>query len=245
MYPFIEVASVKIQTYFLVMILIFTGTLFWVFKRSSKVKVPKVFIMDLTFTLALSGLVFARVFHVVFENIEFYLSHPMEIFLFWNGGFVFLGGFLGAFLYGIIFAIQKKQIKFIPELMDFYSPVLALTYALGRLGCFAAGCCYGKSCPFPWAVQGLHPTQLYAFIWDFFLFLVLFGLEKKSSSLKSWKRGYLFCVWLVGHGIGRFALEFYRDDFRGPIYIFSISGWISLAMIVASLALFLLFKEKK
>lgn len=234
MYPLIDIGIIKIQTYFLVQVLVFSGVLFWVVNRSEKFQFNKVFILDLTFILAFFGFIFARLFHVFFENFTYYFYRPIEIFYFWQGGFVFLGGFLGALVAGIAFVKLKKKFELLPALLDFYAPVLALSYALGRVGCFLAGCCYGKYCHLPWAIQERHPTQLYAVLSDGVLFFILYYLEKNKTLLKLGRRGILFAIWLMGHGVGRFILEFYRDDFRGPIYLFSLSGWISLAMIIFS-----------
>lgn len=245
MYPFIQIFELKIQTYFLVMIILFSLSLFLVYEKSKKYSFNKQFLLDLTLLLALSGFIFARMAHVVFENFAYYYSNPAEIFKFWNGGFVFLGGFLGAYASGFIFVLIKKKREWVLELMDFYAPILALVYSFGRIGCFLAGCCYGKFCELAWAVDGRHPTQVYAFLWDGGLFLLLSYLERKKSKTKLWPKGYLFCVWMVGHGIGRFWQEFYRDDFRGPTFIFTISGWISLALITLGAFGFLKLQKSK
>lgn len=232
MYPFIEISEVKIQTYFLVMIFIFCVSLFGVYKKSKSYSFSKQFLLDLTVVLAVAGVIFGRLFHVMFENLTFYYLNPLEVFRFWNGGFVFLGGFLGALASGILFVLLKKKKELILPLMDFYAPILALVYAFGRMGCFLAGCCYGKYCELPWAIEGRHPTQLYAFLWDFMLFWVLNYFERTKARPKLWVPGKVFAFWMLGHGIGRFIQEFYRDDFRGPIFLFSISGWISLGLVV-------------
>lgn len=243
MYPFFEIGENKIQTYFVVIIFIFCASLFGVYRKSKSYPFDKQFLLDLTVILAVSGVFFARVFHVGFENFTFYYHNPIEFFRFWNGGFVFLGGFLGALATGVIFVLLKKKKNIIFSLMDFYAPILALVYAFGRIGCFLAGCCYGKYCELPWAIQNRHPTQLYAFAWDFILFWCLNYFEKTKTRPKAWAPGSLFAVWMIGHGIGRFVQEFYRDDFRGPIYLFSISAWISLVLIISGIIWFLKTSE--
>lgn len=245
MYPFIEIFEMKIQTYFLVMIFVFSLSLILVYEKSKKYSFHKQFLLDLTLILASSGFVFARLTHVFFENFLYYYLNPMEVLKFWNGGFVFLGGFLGAFLSGYIFVLLKKKKELVLELMDFYAPLLALVYSLGRGGCFLAGCCYGKYCELVWAVQGRHPTQLYALAWDGFLFLILNHLEKEKTRPKAWSKGMLFSVWMIGHGAGRFWQEFYRDDFRGPIFLFSLSGWVSLCLILFGVFTFFRFQKSK
>lgn len=244
MYPYLNLGIVKVQSYFLVLVILVTLTLFWVFKKSIKSNLPRNFVLDLTFILIISGFLSARLFHILFENRLFYFSRPIEIFQFWNGGFVFLGGFIGALISGISFTLFCKKKELLPRLLDFYSPILAFNYSIGRIGCFLAGCCYGRTCPFPWAVAGRHPTQLYAFLWDFILFILLIKIEKNRMKPENKFAGLLFCVWLFGHGLGRFFLEFYRDDFRGPMYVLSISGWLSLGMIISSLGLCFFLKRR-
>lgn len=245
MYPFIEIFELKIQTYFIVMIGIFCLSLILVYRKSKKHSINKQFLLDLTLLLAFSGFFFARLTHVVFENFLYYYLNPVEVIKFWNGGFVFLGGFLGAFLTGFIFVFVNKKKEFIPELMDFYAPILALVYSLGRIGCFLAGCCYGKYCELSWSIKGRHPTQLYAFLWDGCLFVLLFFLERAKTRPKSWSSGTLFSVWMLGHGIGRFWQEFFRDDFRGPTFIFTLSGWLSLLLIISGIIGFIKFQKSK
>lgn len=244
MYPYLNLGIVKLQSYFLVLVILITVTLFWVFKKSIKSNLPRNFVLDLTFLLIISGFLSARLFHIFFENQQFYFSRPLEMFQFWNGGFVFLGGFIGALISGILYTLFCKKKELLPRLLDFFSPILAFNYSIGRIGCFLAGCCYGKTCPFPWAVDGRHPTQIYAFFWDFILFIILIKIEKNMMKPEKKFAGLLFCVWLLGHGLGRFILEFYRDDFRGPIYILSISGWLSLGIIISSLSLYLFLKRR-
>jgi prolipoprotein diacylglyceryltransferase len=80
-------------------------------------------------------------------------------------------------------------------------------------------------------------------MWDGFLFFILTYLEKTRTRSKSWSKGMLFSVWMIGHGAGRFWQEFYRDDFRGPIFIFSLSGWVSLCLIIFGALAFLRFQK--
>src|SRR5205823_5996367 len=103
---------------------------------------------------------------------------------------------------------------------------LGLGYAIGRIGCFLNGCCYGKICEFPWAISfpahanwGMamlprHPTQLYAVILEFLIVYGLMTLEKLKFFRKS---GQLAAIWLIAHGINRLIMEHWRDDERGSL----------------------------
>lgn len=245
MYPFLVVGEIKIQTYFLIIASLSVISFYWVYLKSKKQHLNQAFMLDLTLVLSVSGFIFARLFHVIYENPEFYWNQPVQIFYFWNGGFVFLGGFLGALLSGIVFVVLKKKKSMILYLCDFYSPLVAFNYAVGRIGCFMAGCCYGKTCNLPWAIEGKHPTQLYAFSWDIILFFILQLLSKRTGWLKenTGKEGRIFSVFLIFHGVGRIVNESFRADFRGPIFLLPFSTWLSLIMILSSVILILKNKE--
>jgi phosphatidylglycerol:prolipoprotein diacylglycerol transferase len=180
------------------------------------------------------GFIGGRLVHVVFESPEVYKEDWRRVFEFWYGGFVWYGGALLGFVGALGFILIKK-IDF-KQWSDFYAPILALGYGLGRVSCFIAGCCYGRTCELPWAISGRHPTQLYAVVWELMAFIVLILLEKR----KSLQAGMLFVVWIFMHSIGRLIMEYYREDFRGPMLVgFSISTWISLVLLSASLLWFL------
>ena len=119
------------------------------------------------------------------------------------------------------------------------APAIALGQAVGRLGCFAAGCCYGKVTSLPWAVTftdpeanritgvplaiPLHPSQLYLSAAD----LVLFGILLLIARKKSWD-GQVFCWYLLLYAILRGLLEFTRGDPRGQI------AGVSTSQVIAS-----------
>jgi phosphatidylglycerol:prolipoprotein diacylglycerol transferase len=181
----------------------------------------------------------ASALHIFFEEPQLYINNPSLIFQFWQGGFVFYGGFLGAFLFGYLVCRFRKLNPF--KQMDLYAPVASLGYAVGRMSCLAAGCCYGAPTTLPWGIifpQGaaapagiaLHPTQIYSSLWELLVFIVLVYREKKQTSRKP---GALFGLWLVLHGVGRALVERFRDDFRGPaIFNMSISTWLSALVIL-------------
>jgi phosphatidylglycerol---prolipoprotein diacylglyceryl transferase len=183
----------------------------------------------LNFTLLsmISGLLGARVMHVLWEGQSIYFSldqnsnfsvNWVRILRFWDGGFVFFGGFILA-LICCAFYCRLHKLSFL-FWADFFAPILALGYALGRIGCFLNGCCFGKACSWPWSINGLHPTALYAFLWDLGVFFVLSGLERL---VKIKIPGSLFFTWMLLHGIGRLVIENFRDDFRGAFLFENVS----------------------
>lgn len=144
------------------------------------------------------------------------------------------GGLLTAMLAAYFLA---RRLRLSPRLLvDAYVPATALGQAIGRLGCFAAGCCFGKPSTAPWSVvfsnprahklggvpldQPLHPVQLYDSAAHFVLFGVLFVLHKRGMFV-----GRLFGVWCILEGVTRIFMELFRGDLGRGVWL-GIS-WLS------------------
>jgi len=132
-------------------------------KRSKKYNIKPEQMSDLFFIILVSAIAGARLLYVVINFSEF-SGHPIDIFKIWNGGLVFYGGFIAALTAAIIY-IKKTELP-LWLTGDIIAPGIALGHAIGRLGCFSAGCCYGKQCSLPWAVTFPHahppiPRQRY------------------------------------------------------------------------------------
>lgn len=233
----------QLPTYIVVISLIYTTHLFWLVHRSQKFDFERNRVLDVAMGVMIGGFVGARLLHVLWEEPAYYWQDPMRIFYFWQGGFVFFGGFVGAVAAGLW--VIRHDRKFWPRWLDLFAPLVASGYALGRLSCLAAGCCYGKKTDVPWCIifpygveapAGicLHPTQIYAFLWEAGVLGILLFLERK----KSLKVGQLFYIWLALHGVGRIWQEFFRADFRGLIFM----GLSISTVIAAILFLFALYQ---
>lgn len=241
MYPIIHLAEgLDIPSFFLVISLVLSISLLWVRQRSHIYSLPQKNVLDLSLLLMLSSLVGARLFHVFYENFDFYREHPFRMFYLWEGGFVFYGGmvlaFIATFVYLRAIRAPQKGLYF-----DTFVPVLSFAYGFGRIGCFLAGCCFGETCDYPWAIGGKHPTQLYALFWEIGTILLLLGLEKidlKQRPKFLSRPGDLFILWLILHSLGRILMESYREDFRGAdIFGLSVSTVLSLLLMLISLTL--------
>jgi phosphatidylglycerol:prolipoprotein diacylglycerol transferase len=184
----------------------------------------------------------------VIINLQEFILYPLDIFKLWKGGLVHYGGFIAAIIYMIIYSKRKKIRLF--ELCDFFVPALALGHAIGRIGCFFAGCCYGKESNLPWAVMfsdknslavigaHLHPTQLYESLGNFLLFIFLYFYSKKE-----YKTGMPVAIYFIGYAVLRFTVEFFRGDYRGLQYLgLSISQVISVFLFITGV--FILCKKK-
>jgi len=234
MFPEIRFSdSFVLPTYILTISLLYCFLLAYVVSRAKKLERSVTTALDLALILMVSGFIGGRAVHVFYEMPDYYAEDWTRAFRFWEGGFVFYGGFFFAFLSACLF-VRIKKLSFY-QWADFYAPVIALGYGLGRISCYLAGCCYGRFCSAPWAVvfpwdsqkTPRHPVQLYVVFWELATFALLLWLEKKKR--KSLAPGMIFFIWLLFHSVGRLIMEYFRDDFRGDfIFGLSISTWVSV-----------------
>lgn len=232
MLPQIKFLNLQLPTFFLVISLSLTFLLFWLSQRlesENEKSFDRKMAFDLSLIIMISGFLGARLFHVFYEHWDFYSAYPIEIFKFWNGGFVYFGGFTASLLMSSLYLKSQKQ-SFL-NWADFFTPLLSASYALGRIGCLLEGCCYGQYCTLPWAIAGRHPTQIYMSLGEFFVLGVILWIEKKKPAFV----GFLFTTWIMLHSIFRFIFEFFRDDDRGSSILgLSISQTICLALFFGS-----------
>ncbi|MDR1195588.1 MAG: prolipoprotein diacylglyceryl transferase, partial [Endomicrobium sp.] len=190
----------------------------------------------------------ARVLYVL-TNLGDFIKAPLDIFKIWHGGLVFYGGFVAAVLY-VVWHTKRKKIP-LARLSDAIAPALGLGHFFGRIGCFFAGCCYGKACELPWAivfnnadtlaVKGahLHPTQLYEAFGNLIIFVFLRSYDKKEHAA-----GKTFALYLIIYSILRFVIEFFRGDYRGSEFLgLSIAQTVSI--ILFATGIFIIYKADK
>lgn len=193
-------------------------------------KISPEMMMDLALFVMVFSIIGARIFYVI-EFWPEYLYRPLAVLFVWEGGLVFYGGLLGAVLTVLIFSRLNKLP--VLKLLDLITPATALGYAIGRIGCFLRGCCYGVECKLPWAVKfpevvGLrHPTQLYALLSWLILFGVLWFLLTKRKF-----DGQIFALGLILYSVYRFLIEFVRTN---PQYFhLTAAQWGSLLLLIGA-----------
>jgi phosphatidylglycerol:prolipoprotein diacylglycerol transferase len=191
---------------------------------------------------AVFGLVGGRLGHVIFEAPGRYVEDPARLLRVWEGGMVYYGGFLLAVAAGTVVARRGG----VPGLRmaDIYSAPLAAGMALGRLGCYAAGCCYGRPIDWPWGIEwpwgveflggqvpkwllgiSLHPTQIYESLSCLALFFALRAVRARQHG-----DGQALGALLVGYAILRSAIEPFRYDLdRG----FVAGTWLSTSQAIS------------
>ena len=212
------------------------------FHFGKKRKIEEKFV-DFVFYNAIVAIAIGFGSAALFQATYNYIENPSAGFRL-NGGITFIGGLIGgiaSFLIG--YAIFRKKFKArIVDMVSIAPCCILIAHAFGRVGCFFAGCCYGKptdsflGIQFPGLPHKVHATQLYEAIFLFALFTICFLLY--------WKKNFKhnLSVYLIAYGIFRFALEFLRGDERGELLGFmSPSQFWSVLMVVAGVGVYFLF----
>ncbi len=252
MYPLLlKIGPVPIYSYGLLIAIGFLVGIKIVQKQAMRVgKSPEVYV-DAAFWALFSGFLGARILFIITRWSD-YQNDLMGILRVWEGGFVFYGGLLLA-VPVLGFYFRRHKIAIWPAL-DIMTPGLTVAHAFGRLGCFMAGCCYGRPTDVPWSVRldsplvdvhlrgiPLHPAQLYEAV---AMFIVTIGLMLVFNRKKF--DGQVVLVYLVAYPPIRSIVEEFRGDtIRGFVIddVLSTSQFVSIFVFL--LALGLLFYRLK
>jgi phosphatidylglycerol---prolipoprotein diacylglyceryl transferase len=224
--------------------------LWYAYSRASRVGLDKHRIWNLAIYGILIGLATSKIW-LVASAWDYYRANPGQIFSIVT--FESAGTFYGGFLGGVIWVLLYTHFEKMPlmPVLDLCAAPVALGHAIGRIGCFAAGCCYGKPTSLPWGVTftsplagrvsgtplnvSLHPTQLYEAAAEFINFLLLIWLGSRRRSSAHFP-GQLVGAYCILYGIERGAIEFLRND-PGRTMMFhdsvSLMQLVSVALIVA------------
>jgi phosphatidylglycerol:prolipoprotein diacylglycerol transferase len=201
-------------------------------------------ISDLAIWTLLLGLVGSKL-ALILLDLPAYLREPKLLLASLRYAGVFYGGLIVGLLF-VVWYCRRHELPF-GKVADVFAPAVALAHAFGRLGCFLAGCCFGKECALPWAVtfhneiahetvgtptgHPLHPVQLYEAGGNLLIFLALLWLFPRKRF-----DGQVVVVYMILYAATRFLWEFFRDDARGFLGPLSTSQWLALAVGIASLA---------
>lgn len=229
----------------------------WMAARyGERVGLDRDMILDLCWWLLVSGLIGARIAFIVVEWEQYYwpcvdyeyfnqlypedaITEPdcTRLLRFWNGGLVFYGGPIAAII--TMFWFMRREGQSVWPVADALIPSLAIGQFFGRLGCVAAGCCWGKRSDVPWDIEfpkgsmvyyeqykaglltgheahalGLHPTQLYDALAGLLLFAFLVWLRQRKRY-----HGQVFVWWMFLYPISRTTIELWRGDLeRGFLF---------------------------
>jgi phosphatidylglycerol:prolipoprotein diacylglycerol transferase len=205
-------------------------------------------ISSLGIYVAVAGILGAKIF-LVLGDFSYYRQNPRQVLSLstLQAGGVFYGGLLFALLTAAWFLRRWNLPAW--RTADAFAPPIALGHAIGRLGCFLAGCCWGKPSKLPWAATftdpaarqmvgvplgvALHPTQLYEAVAELLIFAILWLRFRRPHG-----DGSIIGLYLALYSLARFAIEFLRDPVdRAFPFGLPISGtqWLALALAAAGL----------
>ena len=231
------IGQIGVSWYSIIVVLaILTVVLWLLLDVKRRASLPYAVIIQVALAGTLFGFIFARLFHVI-DLWEYYRHHPVEII--GVSGLAIYGAVLGAALgIGIYSRVRGLPFRY---LLDLTAPGIILAQAVGRIGGTLNGCCYGietraffaivythPQSPGPVGVP-VHPTQIYEFIYNLIVFVVLLKLRRRFKP-----DGSLFLIYLSLYSIWRFVIGFLRD---GSPFLFGLQEAQVIAIIILVIAI--------
>jgi phosphatidylglycerol:prolipoprotein diacylglycerol transferase len=211
-----------VRWFSIMLILAFSASIWTAYWRSQSEPMGPKAMSDMFPWIIFGTLCGAHVVYVIgYSTAVTKVDFVLQIIKVWQGGFVFYGGLFGGCLTVLIFS-NLKRLRFW-SIMDILAPSMVLGSAVGRVGCFLNGCCYGKPSSLPWAVcypeghethpygysaTAVHPTQIYEISLELGLYIALEMLYKHKRF-----NGQVFCTYLIAYSILRAFVEIFRGDY--------------------------------
>jgi phosphatidylglycerol:prolipoprotein diacylglycerol transferase len=220
--------------------------------RAKRRELDEARVLDLGIYIIIAALVGAKLLLLV-TDFNSFRNNPRELLTLARSGGVFYGGLILAVAVSLWY-IRRVGLP-LWTTCDVFAPGIALGHVVGRLGCFFAGCCYGRPTTLPWAITftdpfaaenvgtplnvPLHPTQLYEAGAEAIILGVLLTTEGKRRAFA----GRTFWLYILLYAISRFIIEFYRGDERGSVGIFSTSQFISIILAPLAVAMLIYLRR--
>jgi phosphatidylglycerol:prolipoprotein diacylglycerol transferase len=238
-----------LHTYGVLLATAFLAGLWVVARQAKRAGLDPGRVTDMAVWVLIAGLVGAKALLLAVDW-RFYSRNPRELLGIFQSGGVFYGGLVAGILVAWFYA-RRYQLPAWPT-ADVLAPGVVLGQAIGRLGCFSAGCCWGKPTHLPWAVTftdlnaarqvgtpmdiPLHPSQLYESLAAFLIFFFLLWLAPRKSF-----QGQVTLAYIALYSAVRFTLEFWRGDAVRGLWLrgtLSTSQILSIVLLLAAVALF-------
>lgn len=257
MFPVIfKIGNFAISSYGVMNMLGYIAAVFYLIKYKKRVNTDADTIWNIMFIVILAAILGGKIMYIIVSWGELgptIADKLRNILTNFRYGFVFFGGFIAGVTSLAVYLIKKKLP--LVKMADFLIVALPLGHAIGRVGCFLVGCCYGKPWNGPWAVTftdpqalvathllgvPLHPTQLYEAFANLIIFAVLhFSYQKKHRA------GSIVLLYAAFYGLLRFGIEFFRGDFRGGFFLgMSPSQLVSVGIVFAAAVLYFGFVKR-
>ena len=215
----------------------------WLARRAARalppdlLAIPEEQLLDFTSCSLLGGILGGRLLYVVLQW-DYFVQTPQQVLAIWNGGLVWYGGFVGGLVAGWLY-MRVKRLQLL-RVLDQFIPFGVLGHAIGRVGCFLNGCCYGKPTAswcgvvFPGHPTPVLPTQLFEAAGLLFLYALLRALQRPAMVRYP---GRLFGVYLALYAVLRFFMEFLRGDQAIVWAVFTLQQLISVGVFLIGLCL--------
>jgi phosphatidylglycerol:prolipoprotein diacylglycerol transferase len=223
----LKLGPLTLYSYGIMMALGVALGLWFLYVQGKRQGLPGPRVLDAAFYILLVSILGAKLI-LLFSDFRRYTGNPRELLNLARSGGVFQGGLI----FGVLFALWYFRKHKLPtwKMSDLVAPALALGHGFGRIGCFLAGCCYGRTCELPWGVTftntardltgvdaefigksiehpDRHPVQLYESLLNFANFLVLFVVLRRKKF-----DGQVFSLYIMNYSIIRFFTEYFRGD---------------------------------
>ena len=242
MFNDIHIGPITFHMYGLMIAIGFVAALYVAIYRGKKKGLSEDIFYGIFYCAIIGGALGSRILYYIVE-IPHIINDP-SILCNFKVGYVVYGGIIGGILASYIYC-RVKKVNFL-EYFDLVMPEVSLAQGFGRLGCFFAGCCYGRPTDAWYGITFTHsqmapngvsliPTQLISSAADFIFAAVLMFYASKSP-----KKGRVASMYMVLYGIGRFSIEFLRNDYRGSVGILSTSQFISIAVVAFGLIIYVM-----
>ncbi|MEK6567478.1 MAG: prolipoprotein diacylglyceryl transferase [Candidatus Omnitrophota bacterium] len=234
MYPILlKFGPFQLYSYGLMVVLAFWVSVSLLARRGYVLGLGRDFFWNLSFWALSGGILGGRLMYILL-NFDFFLKDPLEIFKLWHGGLVWYGGFIAGLLSAVIYL--KRNNAPMLKTLDLAAPFIALAQAIGRIGCFLNGCCYGR--PVSWGIylpehnDCLIPVQLISSLDLLAIFIILRLLEERTR-----RPGSVVVYYLLFSSLERFLVEFSRDDSARSFCGLTIFQLISIVIFISALIL--------
>jgi len=263
MFPIlIKLGPITIHTYGFMMAVGVAFGIWFISVQAKKQALNASKLVDMIFFTVIIALVGAKAVLLI-GNFSYYAKNPSELLSLARSGGVFQGGLLAGFLFALWYLYKHK----IPtwKTADIIGPALALGHGFGRIGCFSAGCCYGRACASFFGVKfqsayassltgiplntKIHPVQLYESALNFLNFFILFLILKKKKF-----DGQVFFFYIINYSVIRYFTEFFRGDHSSEVYLIkNASPFLSISYpqvfcivgLIVGITLYNVFKKKR
>jgi phosphatidylglycerol:prolipoprotein diacylglycerol transferase len=239
----LRLGALQVRSYGVMLVLAFAVGTLWAMREARRRGLAPERMLDVGLAALVGGLIGGRALYVILDPYTTWREFPLV----WHGGLSFHGALIGGIIAVAIYALLSRTC--LTLILDTGAPGVALGYAVGRIGCFLNGCCYGAPTSLPWGVCFLspttgrltppsHPAQLYASAGSLIVFALLVLLRPRARI-----GGQLFIAYLGLYGVMRFVVELWRRGYTaellwGPLtqaqvasiamMVIGVIGWLVL-----------------